>query len=61
MIYINETLLSSSIYPNSLHIIYLSSILVRRKVRKFEVIEGLDVSEQTFLYSYKSRHLKLLS
>lgn len=57
----NKTLLSSSIYPNNLHVIHFSSPLVGRKVHKFEVIEELDVSEQTFLFPYKSRHLKPLS
>lgn len=37
----NKTLLSSSIYPNRLHIIHLSSFLVGRKVCKLEVIEEL--------------------
>lgn len=58
MICMNNTLLISSIYPDCLHSIHLSSTLVGRKVHKFEVIEELDVSEQTFLFPYKSTHLK---
>lgn len=57
----SKILLSSSIYPNSLHIIHFSSTLVGRKVHEFKVIEELDVSEQTFLFPYKSTHLKPLS